>query len=73
MFTIPADSDSVVVMVTLFDDNVFDCTTQNFFVNFTVSRECAACGVSIGDGMATVNIEDNDGEFYCSTSCALYI
>ena len=62
VFTIPAGGDSVVIMVTVLDDNVLE-GEENFFANFVVSEECASKGVSKGeDDEATVRIEDNEGE-----------
>jgi uncharacterized protein with FMN-binding domain len=53
-------SDSVVVMFTILNDSVFECP-EDFFVDFSISEECSACGVSEGgDSTATVNIEDTD-------------
>ena len=56
-------SDSVVVMFTILNDSVFECP-EDFFVDFSISEECSACGVSEGgDSTATVNIEDTDSKY----------
>ena len=62
VFTIPAGKDSVVIMVTVLDDNVFE-GEEDFFVNFVISEKCASKNVSKGeDDKAKVPIEDDEGE-----------
>ena len=62
VFTIPAGKGSVVIMVTVLDDNVFE-GGEDFFANFVISEQCASKNVSKGeDDEATVRIEDDEGE-----------